>query len=260
MSLYHLLPPLFRWEDIPDPFEELIHPLDSDTPEDLTPVLLPFTSEQSKTKDSSKDGISLLEADVMDDFSPVLQPEDVGDNSFLPDSQSVTIFVTANGDYSADFFKDKDLSEADQNSNIQPTNPLKVQVKPRRILKNIVLARFCIDPHTDRPSSCVEEEELDDSGPKSNERKESDDNNSAITESTAPDSIEVPSVVLPTSDISQGSNTSLTTPTAPDSSVEQSQTIFFIIPRNQKSLVNTSHVLHHLYLTTDFIATIATTT
>ena len=72
MSLYHLLPPLFRWEDIPDPFEELIHPLDSDTPEDLTPVLLPFTSEQSKTKDSSKDGIFLLEADVMDDFSPVL--------------------------------------------------------------------------------------------------------------------------------------------------------------------------------------------
>ena len=105
-----------------------------------------------------------------------------------------------------------------------------MQVKPRKILKNIVLAHFCIDPYTDRPSSCGEEEELDDSGPKSNEGKESDDNNSAITESTAPDSIEVPSVVLPTSDISQSSNTSLTTPTAPDSSVEQSQTIFFIIP------------------------------
>ena len=202
MDLYYLLPPLFKWEDIPDPNDEHSCLLNLDVPLNLTPVLHP--PEAATFTGSIEQVQPLLDLDVPADSFPILQPE----NFLLPDSQSVTISETGNGDFRHDFPEFKDGTKADENSTYPSKSSLKVQVKKLKSIKrNAILSQFIGSLLTDCPRKlCVEENGSLERDSDLNDDTKSEDT-TTITESTATSSTRVPSEVLLESDTHNSSNT-----------------------------------------------------
>ena len=129
---YHLLPPLIRWEDLPDEPDTIPNNLlESDFPPDPTSVLQSYTL----TGDRDSDKGNVL------DF----------------DSGSVTIFGTENGDFSIPELNLSASYEAELNSTMTTTKPMKVEVKwPKPRPRNALLSQFLVNPSTDSTEvSCV---------------------------------------------------------------------------------------------------------
>ena len=203
---YYLLPPLLRWEDIPDP-DETTNLLDADFPSDPTPVLYPEKLTGHDEADQEK--------------------------SLALDSESVTIFQTENGDVS---HPDSDPSKAQLNLNNPTILPTKVEVKlARKWQKNVILAQFSSNPATDTSTlSCVRGESSQKTDLnyhiKSDHVVEDANSEATVHTANAPSSRSVPLQVRPTPVTYVGRNAKNKTSAAGSSSVD----FFFVssqIPR-----------------------------
>ena len=177
---YFLLPPLLRWEDIPDP-NETSNLLDAVFPSDPTVVLCP---------------------------EKLTRGEEVDKESLDLDSESVTNFQTENGDI---FVPDSNLKAKPKFSNLV-INQTKVQVKlARRWRKNVILSQFASILDTDTSSlSCVWEENPSkndfNNHMKSNHEVTYPVNEATAQTAKAPSSSLVPLQVPPTTITSVGGN------------------------------------------------------